>query len=163
MKNILLLLQITLLALACTRKDPGMFVLLNSRETGVTFNNDITESDSLNILDDEFIYNGGGVGVGDFNGDGLSDLYFTGSQVDNKLYLNRGNMKFEDVTGISGTSKTNGQWSSGVNILDINRDGRADIYVCNTFIANPQKRKNLLLVNQGNNEQGIPIFTEQAA
>ncbi|MEN9414799.1 MAG: hypothetical protein RLZ62_1103, partial [Bacteroidota bacterium] len=75
-----------------------MFVLLNSKDTGVTFNNDITESDSLNILEDEFIYNGGGVGVGDFNGDGLSDLYCTGSQVDNKLYLKRGNMKFEDVT-----------------------------------------------------------------
>lgn len=162
MKNIFLLLQITMLALACTRKNPGMFVLLNSTETGVTFNNDITESDSLNILDDEFIYNGGGVGVGDFNGDGLSDLYFTGSQVDNKLYLNRGNMKFEDVTGISGTSKSDGQWSSGVNVLDINCDGRADIYVCNTFIANPRKRKNLLFVNQGNNEQGIPSFVEQA-
>lgn len=162
MKNIIILLQISLLALACTRKDPAMFVLLNSKETGVTFNNDITESDSLNILDDEFIYNGGGVGVGDFNGDGLSDLYFTGSQVDNKLYLNRGNMKFEDVTGISGTAKSNGQWSSGVNVLDINRDGLADIYVCNTFINNPQKRKNLLFINQGNNEQGVPVFLEQA-
>ncbi|MEO0007503.1 MAG: hypothetical protein RJA20_1699, partial [Bacteroidota bacterium] len=162
MKNNIFLILFSLLACACTRREPGMFVLLNSKDTGVTFNNDITESDSLNILEDEFIYNGGGVGVGDFNGDGLSDLYFTGSQVDNKLYLNRGNMKFEDVTSASGTSKSNGQWSSGVNILDINRDGRSDIYVCNTFIHNPQKRKNLLFVNQGNNEQGIPTFIEQA-
>jgi hypothetical protein len=70
------------------------FELLDSAQTGLTFRNDITESDSLNIFHDEFIYNGGGVGVGDFNGDGLQDLYFTGNQVENRLYLNRGGLKY---------------------------------------------------------------------
>lgn len=149
---------------ACREKPKNQrFELLDSALTGLTFRNDITESDSLNIFHDEFIYNGGGVGVGDFNGDGLQDLYFTGNQVENRLYLNRGGLKFEDITQKSGAQKRSGEWSSGINILDINRDGRADIYVCNTFVQNPELRHNLLFINQGNNPEGIPQFKEMAA
>lgn len=140
-----------------------MFQLLNSKQTGVGFRNDIVESDSLNILNREFIYNGGGVGIGDLNGDGLPDLYFTGSQVENRLYLNKGGMKFEDVTAASGAQKEPGEWSAGVNIIDMNGDGKEDIYVCNTFVKSPEKRKNLLFINQGNDPAGVPKFREMAA
>ncbi len=164
MKLIPLLSALSLLCLlaSCTGK-PTLFVLLDNKKTGITFRNDIKESDSLNILNNEFVYNGGGVGVGDVNGDGLPDLYFTGNQVENKLYLNRGNLHFEDVTQQSGAQKKSGQWSSGINMIDINRDGRTDIYVCNTFLKNPEKRKNNLFINQGNGPDGIPQFVDMAA
>lgn len=147
----------------CTQQPTTLFQLLDSQQTGIEFNNDITESDTLSILNSEFIYNGGGVGIGDLNGDGLMDLYLTGNQVDNKLYLNRGNLKFEDVTEKAHAQKYPGQWSSGINILDLNLDGKQDIYICNTFINDPEKRKNLLFINQGNDPAGIPQFKEMAA
>ena len=146
----------------CQKEDKKLFQLLDGKQTGIDFNNQITESDSLNILNTEFIYNGGGVGIGDFNGDGLQDICFTGNQADNKLYLNRGNFKFEDITEKAGVQKKPGQWSSGINVLDINRDGRADIYICNTLVKDPEKRKNLLFVNSGNDQAGIPRFAEMA-
>lgn len=149
--------------LAGCGEDKKLFRLLDSKQTGIDFNNAISESESLNILNSEFIYNGGGVAIGDLNGDSLPDLYFTGNQVENKLYLNRGRLRFEDVTQKAGAQKRPGQWSSGINIVDINRDGKADIYVCNTFVKDPEKRKNLLFVNQGNDAQGVPHFTEMAA
>ncbi len=152
-----------LLSLLACNSETKMFVLLDCKKSGIDFTNTITVSDSCNIVTKEFIYNGGGVGVGDFNGDGLLDLYFTGNQAENKLYLNRGNLKFEDVTAQSGAQKLPGQWSSGINVLDINQDGRPDIYVCNTFVDDPEKRKNLLFVNQGNAPNGIPQFLEKAA
>ena len=158
----LLILCTLLLALASCKKQEKLFRLLDSTKTGIDFNNTITEYDSLNILNTEFIYNGGGVGIGDLNGDGLQDLYFTGNQVENKLYLNRGDLKFEDVTQKANARKRPGQWSSGINIVDINCDGKSDLYICNTFDPNPEKRKNLLFVNQGNDPQGIPQFNEMA-
>lgn len=138
-----------------------MFVPLSAKSTGIDFANTIIERDTQNILDMEFVYNGGGVGVGDLNGDGWEDLYFAGNQVDNKLYLNRGNFHFEEVTATAGVGKKNiYQWSSGVNIVDINVDGRLDIYVCNTNSPSPEQRRNFLFVNQGNDEKGIPHFKE---
>lgn len=147
----------------CTKQPTTLFQLLDSQYTGIEFNNEITELDTLSILNTEFIYNGGGVGIGDLNGDGLMDLYFTGNQVDNKLYLNRGSLKFEEVTAKAHAQKYPGQWSSGINILDLNLDGKQDIYICNTFIKDPEKRKNLLFINQGNDAAGIPQFKEMAA
>jgi enediyne biosynthesis protein E4 len=164
MRNIypLFLLFIACCHSAC-QQDKPLFELLDSKSTGIEFANTIVENDSLNILDSEFIYNGGGVAVGDVNGDGLDDIYFAGNQVENKLYINKGSLQFEDVTATSHAQKRPNQWSSGVNMLDINLDGRLDIYVCNTFHRNPELRKNLLFVNQGNNAQNIPIFKEMAA
>ncbi|HOY05368.1 MAG TPA: VCBS repeat-containing protein [Saprospiraceae bacterium] len=166
MKNNLfsfLLLAGLLFAAGCAEKQTTLFRLLDSKKTGIEFNNDITEYDSLNILNSEFIYNGGGVAIGDLNGDGLQDLYFTGNQVENKLYLNKGELQFEDVTDRAHAQKKPGQWSAGINFVDLNQDGKLDIYVCNTFVSDPEKRQNLLLVNQGNDAAGIPQFEEMAA
>jgi hypothetical protein len=161
MKKSLLYASLILLATACNR-EKKLFTLLDSKTTGITFANTIRESDTLNILNSEFIYNGGGVGIGDLNGDGLPDIYFTGNQVDNKLYLNRGKLHFEDVTEKANAQKKQGQWSSGVNMVDLNHDGKLDIYVCNTFRHNADLRRNLLFINQGNDANGVPHFQEMA-
>ena len=139
-----------------------LFKLLPSSQTGVNFKNQITESDSLNILNQANIYNGGGVGVGDFNNDGLMDLYFAGNMVSNKLYLNKGAMKFEDVTTKANVSGE-GRWCTGVSVVDINGDGLMDIYVCASFTNDAQRRTNLLYINKGMDKDGIPVFKEEAA
>ena len=161
MKKTIFFVLLSLLFFSC-KNDKTLFVSLDSKQTGIEFENTITEYDSLNILNTEFIYNGGGVGVGDLNGDGLQDIFFTGNQVDNKLYLNKGNLKFEDITARANITKQPGQWSQGINILDINRDGKLDIYVCNTFNKNPDLRKNQLFINQGNDANGVPKFLDLA-
>jgi enediyne biosynthesis protein E4 len=163
MKKLLVFLSFSLLLAACNNKEKHLFTLLDSKQTGIDFKNTITESDSLNIFNSEFIYNGGGVGIGDVNGDGLQDLFFTGNQVENKLYLNKGNLKFEDITQKANVQKQPEQWSQGINLLDINHDGKLDIYVCNTFKLNPELRKNQLFINQGNDTEGSPKFVESAA
>ena len=139
-----------------------LFKLLPSSQTGVNFKNQITESDSLNILNQANIYNGGGVGVGDFNNDGLMDLYFAGNMVSNKLYLNRGAMKFEDVT-VKANVSGEGRWCTGVSVIDINGDGLMDIYVCASFTKDAQRRTNLLYINKGLDKDGVPVFKEEAA
>ncbi|HVG14321.1 MAG TPA: VCBS repeat-containing protein [Chitinophagaceae bacterium] len=138
-----------------------LFKLHPSSYTGVTFSNTLTESDSINILTQANIYNGAGVGVGDFNNDGLSDLYFAGNMVSNKLYLNRGVMKFEDITTAAGVNGE-GRWCTGVSVIDINVDGRLDIYVSASFRKDTLRRTNLLYINEGNNAQGVPRFKESA-
>lgn len=154
---------VCMLAIGACRRDQTLFQRLSTDQTGIDFNNKIAISDSLNILVSEFIYNGGGVAIGDLNNDGLQDIYFTGNQVPNRLYLNLGGLRFKDITEASGAGKTDPQqWSSGINILDINRDGRSDIYVCNTFRNQPSLRRNLLFVNQGNAPDGTPRFQEMA-
>ncbi len=149
-----------LLLTAC--QDKTLFSRLSASSTGISFNNKIVESDSLNPLREINIYNGGGVGAGDFNNDGLVDLYFTGNMVPNKLYINKGDLKFEDVTEVS---KTNGEgrWSRGVSVVDINNDGWDDIYVSVAITGNSEKRKNLLYINQGKTPDNIPLFKEMAA
>ncbi len=137
-----------------------LFHLVDGDESGVVFNNIITINDSINILESEFTYNGGGVAVGDLNGDGLQDIYFCGNQVPNKLYLNAGGLTFVDVTDKASVQKKKGQWSSGVTFIDINTDGKQDIYVCNTMIEDSLLLRDLLFVNQGNDERGIPHFKE---
>ncbi|HEY9117667.1 MAG TPA: VCBS repeat-containing protein, partial [Roseivirga sp.] len=144
---------------ACTNtsEQPGdtLFQLLSPNETGIDFNNVMQESKEINLLNFAPIYNGGGVAVGDFNNDGLEDLFFTGNMVSNKLYLNKGAMKFEDITASAGLSTEN-IWSNGASVVDINADGYSDIYVA---VSGPDqsKRKNLLYINQGN-----LTFTEEA-
>jgi len=152
-----------LLLFSCGKKEEDtLFKLVSSSSSNITFINEITESDTFNILTDEYIFNGGGVAVGDFNNDGLPDLFFTGNQVGNKLYLNEGNLKFRDVTAISGIEAMD-KWSTGVAVVDINGDGLLDIYVTATMSKNPENRANMLFVHQGLNSEGIPIFKEEAA
>ncbi|GAO41560.1 VCBS repeat-containing protein [Flavihumibacter petaseus] len=143
-------------------KEKTLFRLLSPKETGIAFSNSLTESDSLNILNQANIYNGGGVGIGDFNQDGLPDIYLAGNMVSNKLYLNKGSLQFRDATKESGAGG-NGHWSTGVSVVDINADGRLDIYVSCSFRKETALRTNLLYINQGNDKNGIPVFVESAA
>lgn len=152
------------IAAACLfscKKKATLFEQISSSHSGIDFNNKITESDSINPLDIVNIYNGGGVGVGDFNNDGLQDLYFVGNMVPNKLYINKGDFKFEDVTDKAGVGGL-GRWGRGVSIIDINNDGLMDIYICNTIDKDPAKRRNLLYINQGPDKDGVPHFKEMA-
>ncbi|MCH6232550.1 VCBS repeat-containing protein [Cognataquiflexum rubidum] len=137
------------------------FELLSPEQTGVTFNNRIEIDEDFNVLDFDYIYNGGGVAVGDFNGDSLPDIFFTGNMVSSKLYLNRGNFKFEDVTDIAAVSTAT--WAEGVTLVDINDDGLLDIYVSVSNRDDTYPNPNLLFVNQGLNQDGIPVFEEMAS
>ena len=140
-----------------------LFRLLPSEQTHVLFSNALTEGPNTNVLMYEYFYNGGGVAVGDVNGDGFDDLYFSGNMTANKLYLNEHKMEFKDVTGAAGVAGRPGPWANGVTMADVNGDGKLDIYVCYSGKLPPEKRANQLFINGGNDAQGIPHFSEQAA
>lgn len=146
---------------SCKNNDP-LFKAIESAQSNIHFNNQIVENDSVNVLDFENVYNGGGVGVADFNNDGLQDLYFSGNKVANKLYLNKGEFKFEDISQKAGV-EGQGKWCRGVSVIDINNDGWMDIYVSATLLRNPKLREHLLYINQGVDKSGIPLFKEMAA
>ncbi|MBN2349168.1 MAG: VCBS repeat-containing protein [Bacteroidales bacterium] len=151
------------LLISCTQleksKDLSLFKKLSSDKTNITFENTLTETDTFNYFLFSYIYMGGGVSVGDFNNDGLTDIYLVGNMISNKLYLNKGNLEFEDVTEISNTGGDT-RWMLGSTICDINNDGLLDIYVSVSGLLNI--RENLLFVNQGINKEGIPVFIEEA-
>ena len=139
-----------------------LFRLLPSSYTGISFSNTLEENDSTNILNQANIYNGGGVGVGDFNNDGLPDVYLAGNMVSSKLYLNKGSLKFNDCTEAAGVGGS-GRWCTGVSVVDINADGWLDLYISASFRNDALRRTNLLYINQGVNKDGIPTFKESAA
>ena len=161
MFRLLVVAALTVIVSSCNQQKP-IFQKVSSSQSGINFNNAIKETDSVNVLDFENVYNGGGVGVGDFNNDGLQDLYFAGNQVSNKLYLNKGEFKFNDVTQAAGVLGKN-RWAKGVSIVDINNDGLEDIYISASIKKNGVDRRNVLYINRGSNEQGIPKFEDQAA
>ncbi|MBE9489466.1 MAG: VCBS repeat-containing protein, partial [Bacteroidetes bacterium] len=134
-----------------TNTPTSNFIKVDSKKSGITFSNDIVHdlASKANLFDYDFFYNGAGVGIEDINNDGLKDIFFTGNQVQNKLYLNKGNLVFEDIT-VSANINTNKNWSNGVTFLDINNDGWMDIYVSQGGPNNKEERKNLLFVNQKN-------------
>ncbi|WP_179414576.1 VCBS repeat-containing protein [Mucilaginibacter sp. E4BP6] len=142
---------------------PTLFKLLTPEQTHIDFNNTLTEGLNTNVLLYQYFYNGGGVAIGDLNGDGRQDIYFTGNMTDNKLYLNDGHMQFTDVTAIAGVAGRPGPWKTGVTLVDINGDGKLDIFVCYSGHLRPEKRVNQLFINQGNDSHGVPIFKEMAA
>lgn len=158
---------------AMRQATPPLFTRLSPTETGVTFTNRIDETDSLHIFRYEYLYNGNGVGVGDFNNDGRPDLFFSGNTVPHKLYLNLTGSRqprsdatrsdawrFSDVTAASGVAG-NGTWGTGVSVVDINADGLLDVYVCHSGKFTPDKLVNELFVNQGVTD-GVPRFREMA-
>lgn len=134
-----------------------IFERLDPSDTRISFSNDLTESDSLNILDYLYFYNGAGVAAADFNNDGLEDLYFVSNQASNRLYLNKGALRFEDITEKAGVQGT-GNWETGVTVVDINNDGFKDIYVSAVSGYKTFKGKNQLYINNGD-----LTFTESAA
>jgi hypothetical protein len=144
-------------------KQEPIFTLLFPDKTNIDFQNIINEGLNTNVLMYEYFYNGGGVAVGDVNGDGLEDLYFTSNMQQNKLYLNKNKMQFQDITTHAGVAGREGPWKTGTTMVDINADGKLDIYVCHSGNLQPEKKANELFINQGNGADGIPTFVEQAA
>jgi hypothetical protein len=132
------------------------FTLLNTSRTGVSFNNAITENDSVNLIANAYAYMGSGVGIGDFNNDGLPDLFFGASQQSSRLYVNKGALRFEDITEKAGVQTA--VWVTGISVVDINSDGFDDIYVCVSGNTAARNRKNKLYINNGD-----LTFSEQAA
>lgn len=147
--------------MGCDQPSEKRFILISPEESGITFRNDLTETVDFNIFNYLYFYNGGGVAVGDINGDELPDLYFTSNQGSNKLYLNLGNLRFIDVTEVAGVGGSGG-WATGVTMADVNADGRLDIYV--SYIGGYQNfnGKNQLFMNEGLNDQGVPQFVDRA-
>jgi hypothetical protein len=155
---LIILLQ---LLVACgnneNQPDNLLFKSHKASDSGIDFINTLEYTEELNPYTFKSFYNGGGVGLGDFNNDGLLDIFFAGNLVSNKLYLNNGNFKFKDITKSAGLG-TEGVWTTGVSLVDINADGYLDIYLCKSGPPGGLKRKNELFVNQGN-----LTFVEEAA
>lgn len=150
-KLILGILGLSLSFYSCEKrkKEQSLFELIPAEKSDVTFENSLQSTDSLNILEYLYFYNGGGVAAGDINNDGLVDLFFTGNQVPNKLYLNKGNLQFEDISESSGVQSVKG-WSNGVIFGDVNGDGFLDIYISQVGDYKGIEGHNRLLINQGN-------------
>ncbi|PTX18147.1 VCBS repeat protein [Pontibacter mucosus] len=143
-------------------QETALFEEMPPSATNISFINQVESSEEMNIFNYRNFYNGGGVAIGDVNNDGLADIYLTSNTGQNKLYLNKGNFIFEDVTAESGVAG-NQAWSTGVTMADVNGDGLLDIYVCNAGEVNGDNRKNELFVNTGISDKGVPAFSEQAA
>jgi len=128
-KNTFLAALSALLLLSCEPSNNKMFTLMPSSYTGIHFKNILQETEQFNVLNYGYLYNGGGVAVGDLNNDGLADIYFTGNMVGSRLYINQGNMKFEEIAEQAGVFAA-GLWNTGTTLADVNGDGFLDIYVC---------------------------------
>ncbi|MFY0654582.1 MAG: VCBS repeat-containing protein [Cyclobacteriaceae bacterium] len=135
-----------------------IFQSLQSSQSGISFKNVLNENDTLNYFTYGYMYMGGGVAIGDINNDGLSDVYLTGNMVENKLYLNEGNLNFKDITTESGTAGDK-RWMTGVTMADVNSDGWLDIYV--SVAGKTGNKKNILYINQGTNNGGVPKFKDE--
>ncbi|SDK45202.1 Repeat domain-containing protein [Catalinimonas alkaloidigena] len=169
MQRLSLLLCVLMLLGACQTNDrdaarppqgPTLFEALSPAHTQVSFANRVTNQKEFNIFNYRNFYNGGGVAIGDVNGDSLPDLFLISNLQDNKLYLNQGDLRFRDVTDAAGVAGKRA-WSTGATLADVNGDGWLDLYVCNA--GNGDDRTNELYINQGLSAEGVPTFTEQAA
>ncbi len=154
--KISLLALLGMLSYSCSDK-PDLFTNPDTQKAGISFQNTLTANEDMNILDYLYFYNGGGLAIGDINNDGLPDIYFSGNQVKNQLYLNKGNLQFEDITETAGVAG-NSDWNTGAVMGDINGDGFLDIYVCAVVGLNGLDGYNELFINNGDG-----TFTESAA
>ena len=151
------LLIISLTSFSCTdQADKKLFTELSSSQTGIKFKNLVRETEDFNVLIYGYFHQGGGVAIGDVNNDSLPDIYFTGNMMASKLYINKGNWSFEDVTEKAGVAAA-GLWNTGTTMADVNGDGLLDIYVCRSAANDPYRRRNLLFINNGD-----LTFSEQA-
>lgn len=157
MNRLCFCLLMALLILSCKKKGGDLFDNPTSDQTGISFTNTLEESDELNILDYLYFYNGGGVAIGDINNDDLPDIFFSGNRVKNKLYLNKGNLQFEDISTAAGLEGSS-DWNTGAVMGDVNGDGYLDIYVCAVVGINGFEGHNELFINNGDN-----TFTESSA
>ena len=148
---------ILLTSLFSCKQESSLFITKEALSSGIDFQNTLSETDDFNILDYLYFYNGGGVAVGDINNDGLVDIYFSGNQVKNKLYLNKGNLEFKDITEKAGV-KGNSDWNTCAVMGDVNGDGLLDIYVCAVVGLKGLNGKNELFINEGDGQ-----FSEQAS
>lgn len=163
--EILIIFFIMIILPACkSRKEaplPQLFQALDHARTGLDFSNALKPSKDFNVFKYMYFYNGSGVGAGDFNNDGLIDLFFTSNQGQNKIYLNEGNLKFKDVTAEAKIPEDGG-WSTGVSVVDINNDGLLDIYICRVGNYETLHSKNQLLICQGIDKNGVPYYKDEA-
>ena len=157
LKKLILLIFSVMLFSCKENKHATLFTLLSPSQSNIHFSNLLTESEENNILTYEYFYNGGGVAAGDFNNDGLTDLFFTGNMVDNKIYINKGKLTFDDISEKAKIAGRKDGWKTGVSLVDINADGWLDIYVCYSGNLSPEKRKNQLFINNKD-----LTFTERA-
>ncbi|MFN4145753.1 MAG: VCBS repeat-containing protein [Runella sp.] len=166
MKNTLEIFILCFILVSCQSPTP-LFEQLLPQQTGIDFENRLTETEEANILAYEYFYNGGGVAVGDFNNDGLPDLYFTANQLPNRLYLNKGGMKFEDITKSAFKAPVGGMgantWKTGVTLADVNADGWLDIYVCYSGNVPAENRKNQLFINTTSQNPNQSLSFEEKA
>lgn len=148
-KPIVLFFMAILMLTSCnTIDDSKLFSKMPSSKTGIEFKNLVVETDEFNILTYGNIYNGGGVAAGDLNNDGLVDLYFTGSMVGSRLYINQGDFEFKEIAQEAGVF-AEGLWNTGTSMADVNGDGFLDLYVCRSAAQDPEKRRNVLFINNG--------------
>ena len=163
MKNrnsVLFLIAVFSLASCTLSKKDTLFKHIKASHSGLDFKNELVISDSINGVTHEYLFNGGGLAVGDLNGDGLKDLFFAGNMFSSALYLNKGNLKFSDVTDAAGL--TTDCWCTGISIVDINDDGLNDIYVCVAGVKPGKYRENKFFINQGIDKKGVPHFEDLA-
>ena len=144
---------------------PGseLFSQLPASVTGVRFENTLTETQELNVFTYRNYYNGGGVAIADLNGDGVPEIILASNSGGPRVYLNKGNFHFRDITDAAGVKTRKGSWSTGVAIADVNGDGRLDVYICHAGPGTPAQRANELWINQGLNADSIPTFKEMAS
>ncbi len=156
-----LLLSVLIVSCKVKKKETFLFEVLRSDRTGLNFSNNLTASPDFNMLKYMYFYNGAGVGAGDFNNDGLIDLFFSSNQSQNKIFLNKGYLKFEDITA-EAKIPNDGGWSTGVSVADVNNDGLLDIYVCRVGNYESLQSKNQLLICQSIEKNGVPVYKDEA-